>query len=68
MGFKRQALEAGVEIYYPTPDEITLWIERSNVPAIWDELAKPWLDERYPGQNMAQKIQDELARIHAEVR
>ena len=36
------------------------------MPAIWDELCKPWLDAHYPGQNMTQVIQDELDRIIAE--
>jgi C4-dicarboxylate-binding protein DctP len=61
--YKIQLVDAGLQIYYPTPKERALWREKANMPAIWDELCKPWLEEHYPGQNMQQKILDELARI-----
>ncbi|RLC61345.1 MAG: ABC transporter substrate-binding protein, partial [Chloroflexi bacterium] len=61
--YKIQLVDAGLEIYYPTPEERAIWREKANMPAIWDELCKPWLEEHYPGQNMQQKILDELARI-----
>ena len=41
--------------------------QKSNTPAIWDELCKPWLEKKYPGQNMTQKLQDELKKIHEQV-
>jgi len=36
------------------------------MPVIWEELCDPWLDAKYPGQNMSKQIQDELDRIIAE--
>jgi len=67
IAFKKTLVESGLEIYYPTPAEKAVWREKANMPAIWDELATPWLDEHYPGQNMTQQILDELARISSEV-
>jgi TRAP-type C4-dicarboxylate transport system substrate-binding protein len=63
LAYKKQIMDAGVEIYYPTAAEKAVWREKANMPAIWDELATPWLDEHYPGQNMTQKILDELDQI-----
>lgn len=53
----------GTEIYFPTSEERELFREKSNVPAIWEELCKPYLDKTYPGQNMTQVILDELKKI-----
>ncbi len=55
------------EITLLTPGQRAVFRERSNTPAIWAELVKPWVEKKYPGQNMTQKIQDELKRIHDEV-
>ena len=63
MGCKKQVADAGVEIYYPTPEERALFREKANMAAVWEELCVPWLEERYPGQNMAERILDELDRI-----
>ncbi len=65
--FKKQVVDLGVEIYHPTPAERAVWREKANMPAVWDELCKPWLDKHYPGQNMQQQILDELDRIRIEV-
>jgi len=35
------------------------------MPAVWDELCKPWLEKHYPGQNMTKKILDELDKVRA---
>lgn len=67
MGFRKTVAEAGVEIYYPTFEEREVFREKANMAVIWAELCDPWLEEHYPGQNMSQKLQDELARISAEV-
>jgi TRAP-type C4-dicarboxylate transport system substrate-binding protein len=67
LAYKKQIVDAGVEIYYPTPAEKAVWREKANMPAIWEELATPWLDEHYPGQNMTQKILDELDQIREAV-
>lgn len=64
--FIRTIEEAGVEIYYPTEEERQMFREKANMPAVWDELCKPWLDEHYPGENMTQKVLDELDRIREE--
>ncbi len=62
-----QAVEAaGVQIYWMTDQERAVFREAANMPAIWSELCDPWLEAHYPGQNMSQHIQDELARIVAE--
>jgi len=65
--YKKKVADLGVQIYYPTAAEKAIWREKANMPAIWAELATPWLDKRYPGQNMTKKLLDELARIKAEV-
>lgn len=57
----------GFQLVKLTPEEREVFRKRSNTPAAWDELCKPWLDKKYPGQNMTQKIQDELQRIHEQV-
>jgi TRAP-type C4-dicarboxylate transport system substrate-binding protein len=64
---KKLSAIKGFELVPLTPAEREAFRVRSNTPAIWDELCKPWLEKKYPGQNMTQKIQDELARIHKEV-
>jgi hypothetical protein len=38
------------------------------MPAIWKELCDPWLEKHYPGQNMGQKIRDELERIQVQAK
>ena len=65
--FKKTVAEAGVEIYYPTFEEREVFRKKANMPAVWAELCDPWLEKHYPGQNMSRKLQDELARISAEV-
>jgi len=62
--FKSMVIDAGLEIYTPTDEEKSLWVEKSNVPEIWEKLVKPWLDKAFPGQNMLEKIQTELNNIH----
>lgn len=56
--------EGGVEIYYPTAEEREQFRVKANMPAIWEELCKPWLEKHYPGENMTQKVLDELEKIH----
>ncbi len=66
--FKKQLSEVkGFEIISLTPEERAAFRERSNTPAIWDELVRPWIEKKYPGQGMTEKIQEELKRIHEEV-
>ena len=68
MAARKMLVESGdVEIYIPTPEEIAVFREKANMPAIWDELAAPYLDTRYPGQNMTKKLLDELAGVRAVV-
>jgi len=62
--FRKTLLDKGVEIYTPTNEELSLWIEKANVPAIWEQVAKPWLDKAFPGENIVEKILDELNKIH----
>jgi C4-dicarboxylate-binding protein DctP len=63
---KKQAIELGVEIYELTPQERAVFMENANVPAIWEELATPWLDKQFPGQDMTKQILDRIAQIKAE--
>jgi len=61
--FKKIIADGGVEIYYPTPEERALFKEKAGMPAIWDELCKPWLEKNYPGENMTEKVLEELKKI-----
>ena len=62
--FKKTISDGGCEIYYPTREELDLFREKSNMPEIWEELYTPYIEKMYPGQNMTQKILDELDRIY----
>lgn len=55
------------EIYFLSDEEREAFREASDMGPIWDELVKPWLDEQYPGQNMTEKVQEELEKIHQKV-
>ena len=66
--FKKKLTEIkGFQITYLTPEQREVFRARSNIPAIWEELVKPWMEKKYPGQDMTKKLQDELKRIHEEV-
>jgi len=67
-GFKKKILDAGLQIYYPTPAERDAFRKKADMPAVWKELATPWLDKKYPGQNMTQKMLDDLAKVQASVK
>jgi TRAP-type C4-dicarboxylate transport system substrate-binding protein len=67
-GNKKKILAAGLQIYYPTPAERDVFQKKANMPAVWKELATPWLEKKYAGQNMTQKILDELAKVQASVK
>lgn len=67
-GFKNKIVAAGLQIHYPTPAEREMFRQKANMPAVWKELATPWLDKTYPGQNMTQKILDDLAKVQASVK
>ena len=62
----QKVIDGGVEIYWITDEERAVFREAANMPAIWKEIADPWLEAHYPGQNMSQIIRDELDRIVAE--
>ena len=62
--FMKIVAEGGVEIYYPTAEEREQFRVKANMPAIWEELCKPWFEKHYPGQNMTQKVLEELSQIH----
>jgi len=61
--YKRTITDGGVEIYYPTSEEKELLRKRANMAAVWEELCKPWLEKHYPGEDMTQKILDELEKV-----
>jgi C4-dicarboxylate-binding protein DctP len=64
-GFKKKILDGGVQIYYPTPAERDVFRKKANMPAVWKELATPWLDKKFPGQNMTEKILADLEKVAA---
>ncbi|MDR3280665.1 MAG: TRAP transporter substrate-binding protein [Synergistaceae bacterium] len=53
----------GLTPYIPTPAEKEAFFNASNMKVIWDEEITPWLDKAYPGQNMTEKVMDELDKI-----
>ncbi len=61
------ANEDNFEIYYPSAAERAAFRDKAEMLSIWEELCKPWLDKHYPGQNMTQKILDELDAIRVRV-
>jgi C4-dicarboxylate-binding protein DctP len=67
-GNKKTIVAAGLQIYYPTPAERDVFRKKADMPAVWKELATPWLDKKYPGQNMTQKIMEELDKVRASVK
>ena len=56
-----------ISIYYPTAQELEEFRKASDTKAIWESLAKPWLEKAFPNQNMTEKVREELERIHNEV-
>jgi TRAP-type C4-dicarboxylate transport system substrate-binding protein len=50
-------------ITWLTPEELAVWREKANMPAIWAELCDPWLEKFWPGENMGAKIRAELDAI-----
>jgi TRAP-type C4-dicarboxylate transport system substrate-binding protein len=50
-------------ITWLTPEELAVWRDKSNMPAIWAELCDPWLEKFWPGENMGEKIRAELDAI-----
>ncbi len=65
--FQVKLKESGMDIYMPTANERSQWRNKANMPAIWHDLADPWLEKHYPGQNMGQTIRDDLAKIRTMV-
>jgi TRAP-type C4-dicarboxylate transport system substrate-binding protein len=66
--YKKILVSSGLIIYYPTEAERDAFRKKANRPAIWKELCDPWLEKHYPGQNMGQKIRDELERIQVQAK
>jgi len=66
--FKKKIVAAGLQIYYPTPAEREVFRKKANMPAVWKELATPWLDKKYPGQNMTEKILADLDKVASSVK
>ncbi|GAI82187.1 unnamed protein product, partial [marine sediment metagenome] len=58
--FRKTLVDKGLEIHTITNEEISLWIEKTDVPAIWAKVAKPWLDKAFPGEDMVGKILEEI--------
>lgn len=47
-----------------TDAERDVFRKKANMPAVWDELCKPWFEKAFPGQNMTEKVQRELEAVH----
>jgi len=65
--YQKKLMDSGLKIYFLTPQERKVWRDKARMDKIWKELCDPWLEKHFPGQNMSQKIRDELARISAEM-
>lgn len=52
------------EITWLTDEERQVLMDKSNVGPMWEELCGPWLNKRYPGQDMVRKVQEELEKNH----
>lgn len=57
----------GFTLVHLTPEERAEFRKMSDMPKIWDELAKPWLEKAFPGENMQEKMLEEIDRVHREV-
>jgi TRAP-type C4-dicarboxylate transport system substrate-binding protein len=55
--------ESDCEIVWLTDEERAAFRKDSNMPAVWKELCEPWLEKHFPGQNMSEKLQKQLADI-----
>ena len=66
--YKQKLTSAGIQIYYPSQAEREVFRKKADMPAVWKELATPWLDKKYPGQNMTQKIMADLDKVRASVK
>jgi len=61
--YKKKVAQAGVVVYTPTEAERDVFRKKANMSAVWEELAKPWLDKAFPGQNMTKTVQEELEKV-----
>ena len=57
----------GMTLVELTSEEREAFRKMSDMPKIWDELAKPWLEKAFPGENMQEKMLAEIERVHKEV-
>ena len=46
-----------------TEEQRDAFRQKANMPAVWEELCKPWLDKAFPGQNMTEKLQKDLVDL-----
>ena len=58
--------QKGLQVVQLTPAEKEVFFKASDVDSIWKEIVKPWMDKAFPGQNMTQVVQAELAKVRAE--
>ncbi len=58
--------QKGLQVVQLTPAEKEAFFKASDVDSIWKEMVKPWMDKAFPGQNMTQVVQAELAKVRAE--
>jgi TRAP-type C4-dicarboxylate transport system substrate-binding protein len=66
--YKKKLTDSGLIIYYPTDAEREVFRQKANMPAIWEEMCKPWLEKHFPGKNMTKQMQDELDKIRVQAK
>jgi len=54
----------GFTVVRLTEEERNAFREASNIDSIWSELADPWLEKAYPGQNMSEKLRTKLRELN----
>lgn len=54
----------GFTVIHLTDEERAAFREASNVDAIWSEIADPWLEKAFPGENMSEKLRMQLKELN----
>jgi TRAP-type C4-dicarboxylate transport system substrate-binding protein len=66
-GYIAKVKDSDCEVVVLTDEERAAFRKDSNMPAVWKELCDPWLEKHFPGQNMSEKIQQQLVDIEQKV-
>ena len=54
-------------ITWITPEEQAVWRERADMASVWAEIADPWLESVWPGQNKGEYIRAQLDAVREQV-